>query len=932
MIDSAQDKFLRSRVKLLGTLVGDVVRSQEGEEVFNAIESLRTGFIQLRSEDNPAERKRLNEIIEKLSPQQLSHVVRAFSSYFNLLNIAEEAHLHSARKAESMESGPNWVGSYTHTLRQLHQDNVSAEQLQLILNKLAYIPVMTAHPTESKRRTIRDALRRISVANNCLDENAQSKIDYENCLSELKAQIQTLWKTDEVRSSRPSVRDEITYGLDYFDECLFEAVPKTFRNLEYAIGTVYGDAAAAITVPSFLRFGSWIGGDRDGNPNVKPETTVMAVRLQSRAVLSEYSKRLNDLIGTLTHSSKLCTPSQELMESLEADRKYYQRAFSSKPERFENEPYRRKLVIIRTRIKHNLLEIRDLLDGRTETRPRVEEYKYRNENEFLSDLKLIHASLHGHGDGATADKELKDLIRLVECFGFFLLHLDVRQESTRHSDAVTELYQQQGIDYNSLDETQRLSLLAQTIGEPASHIDKSQLSELTQETLAVFDVMAQMRREVSPNCFGSYVISMTHAASHVMEVMALAHQAGMVGKNDNGWFCDLTVAPLFETIEDLAHIEPVMSDLLDNTTYASLLQSAGNLQEVMLGYSDSCKDGGIVAAAWNLYEAQKRVTQLTLSKGVQCRLFHGRGGTIGRGGGPTHESILSQPEGTVNGQIKFTEQGEVLSFKYSTVDTSVYELGMGITGLMKASCNLIRPTRIENPDFLRYMKSLADMGENAYRTLTDKTPGFLDYFYEATPVNEIGLMNIGSRPSHRRKADRSKSSVRAIAWVFGWAQSRHTLPAWFGIGTALETCRQKDPQCEQKLKDMYNHWPFFRSMLSNTQMALFKAEPGIAKEYATLCEDEATGTSVYQIFVDEYYRTVKQVLEISGADSLLQETPTLALSLSRRDPYLDPLNHIQITLLKRFRDESLSEEEKEKWLHPLLRSINGIAAGMRNTG
>lgn len=935
MIDNAQDKSLRSRVKLLGTLVGDVVRSQEGEEVFNAVEALRTGFINLRTQDNPEERKRLNDIIEKLSPDQLSHVVRAFNSYFNLLNIAEEAHQHTTRKAEHMETGPNWVGSYTLTLKELHEQNVNAAQLQEILNSLAYIPVMTAHPTESKRRTIRDALRRISVANNALDENYQSNIDYENCLLDLKAQIQTLWKTDEVRANKPSVRDEVIYSLDYFDECLFEAVPKTFRNLEYAINTVYnseGELEQAITVPSFLKFGSWIGGDRDGNPNVKSDTTVMALRLQSRAVLSEYIKRIDDLISTLTHSSRLCTPSSDLTNSLESDRKYYQKTFASKPERFANEPYRRKLAIIRTRLKYNLMEVKDRLKGRTEIKPVIEEYKYPSEKEFLHDLILIRESLYSHGDQLSADKDLKDIIRLVECFGFYLLHLDIRQESTRHSEAVAELYQQQGVDYESLDESQRLTLLAQTIAEPTFSIQKADLSETTSETLNVFNVMVQMRKEISPDCFGSYVISMTHSASHVMEVMMLAHQAGLVGKTDKGWFCQLMVAPLFETIEDLAHIEPVMSQLLEDPTYSALLNQSGNLQEVMLGYSDSCKDGGIVAAAWNLYEAQKQVTQLTTSKGVSCRLFHGRGGTIGRGGGPTHDAILAQPEGTVHGQIKFTEQGEVLSFKYSSVDTSVYELGMGITGLIKASCNLIQPTKKENPEYLQCMRKLAQLGEQAYRKLTDETEGFLDYFYEATPVNEIALLNIGSRPSHRRKADRSKSSVRAIGWVFGWAQSRHTLPAWYGIGSALEICRQNDPDCDNRLKQMYNNWPFFRAMLSNTQMALFKAEPYIAREYAALCVNEETGNAVYDMFMHEHKRTLFQVLQTTESQQLLEENPSLSLSLSRRDPYLDPLNHIQLTLMKRVRDESLSEEEKQQWLNVLLRSINGIAAGMRNTG
>ncbi|VAX04678.1 Phosphoenolpyruvate carboxylase, partial [hydrothermal vent metagenome] len=337
-------------------------------------------------------------------------------------------------------------------------------------------------------------------------------------------------------------------------------------------------------------------------------------------------------------------------------------------------------------------------------------------------------------------------------------------------------------------------------------------------------------------------------------------------------------------------------------------------------------------SVWSLYDAQKRVTQLTNAHGVRCRLFHGRGGTVGRGGGPTHEAILSQPEGTVHGQIKFTEQGEVLSFKYSNQETAVYELTMGLTGLIKASANLVQPAAPECKDYLATMDELASTGETAYRQLTDHTEGFLDYFYEGTPVSEIGLMNIGSRPSHRKKGDRAKTSVRAIAWVFGWAQSRHTLPAWFGIGTALEQWRQDDPDRLAQLQKMYQQWPFFRALLSNTQMALFKAEPNIAKEYAKLCVDEKTSKRIYKLFLEEYTRTVAQVLNITGAKQLLEENPVLEVSLTRRNPYLDPLNHIQLTLLRRYRDEALSDEQRASWLNPLLRSINAIAAGMRNTG
>ncbi len=933
MSSNASDKALRSRVKLLGTLLGNVLKEQEGGEILAAVEALRKGFISLRKQDNPARRRRLKRLIETLPPQTLAHVVRAFNIYFSLVNIAEESYFHQQRRKQLHRGGQLWTGSFDTTLRELREKDISPEKLQSLLDQLAYIPVITAHPTEAKRRTIMDGLRRIFVTNQKLDDTRLNKAERDEIIDELEGQIQILWKTDEVRSIRPRVEDEIAYGLAYFNECLFDAVPQTYRNFERAMARVCGEQS--ITVPSFLRFGSWIGGDRDGNPSVKPETTVMALRMQSHTVLLEYLQRIPHLIKLLTHSDKLCTPSEALMQSLQADNAAYaEYAFRNKPAaRYAHEPYRRKLCIMRYRLERNLVHIKDRLLGREVRSESHIEHRYTSELDFLADLKLIYQSLLGHDDARVANGKLKDLIRLVETFGFYCLQLDVRQESTRHSEAVAELFRQRGEDYLALDEDGRMALLEQAIRDPAG-LDPSDsgLSEPTRETLDVFGVMAAMRNEISTKAFGSYVISMTHEASHVMEVMLLARLNGLAGIDGQRVESHITISPLFETIEDLEHIEPVVERLLKNDTYSALLAANGNLQEIMLGYSDSCKDGGILASGWNLYEAQKRVTRLTNAHGVQCRLFHGRGGTIGRGGGPTHEAILAQPEGTVHGQIKFTEQGEVLSSKYSNQETAVYELTMGITGLIKASCSLVQPTDPERRDYLAVMDELAKNGGRAYRQLTDGTPGFLDYFYEATPVTEIGLLNIGSRPSHRKKGDRAKTSVRAIAWVFGWAQSRHTLPAWYGIGTALEQWRGNDPVRLAQLQKMYQEWPFFRALLSNTQMALYKAEPDIAREYAGLCQDKDTGERIYSAFRGEFFRTVNQVLNVSGNQHLLGETPRLELSLMRRNPYLDPLNHIQLTLLKRYRDESLPEAEREQWLDPLLRSINAIAAGMRNTG
>ncbi len=613
---------------------------------------------------------------------------------------------------------------------------------------------------------------------------------------------------------------------------------------------------------------------------------------------------------------------------------------------------------MRYRIKQNLAKTRALI---ADSSANISQYghAYTTEDEFLQDLILIRESLSSHGDQKIADIALTDLIRLVESFGFYLMHLDVRQESTRHTEAVAEILKlsnKQGnpqsdpqSNYMALDESKRIELLSELIHNQCHDIsfDESSLNESNKETLEVFKVIEKMYDEISPRAFGEYVISMTHEASHILEVMLLATLVGLVGKHQGDkqqeqWFCKIRISPLFETIEDLNNIEPVLARLFDDETYKILLQASGNMQEVMLGYSDSCKDGGILASSWQLFEAQQKVIRLADSHQIDCRLFHGRGGTIGRGGGPTHESILSQPEGTVHGQIKFTEQGEVLSNKYSNSETAVYELTLGVTGLMLASRYQLMPGEsTASEENIAIMREIMAYGEDSYRQLTDHSDGFLDYFYEATPVSEIALMNIGSRPSHRKKGDRSKSSVRAIGWVFGWAQARQTLPAWYGIGTALQQWIGDDDSDSdsdnsgtrlEKLREMYQNWPYFKALLSNTEMALYKADMRTAKEYSELCVSADTGQRIYGMIKDEHDRTLEITLLVANMVHLLDDIPPLALSLMRRDPYLDPLNHIQIKLLKRYRDESLDKEEREKWLNPLLRSINAIAAGMRNTG
>jgi len=914
----------------MSLLLSRVLKSELPRADYEALRTLREGFMALREKDQPAKRRELNALIDGMGPETLSAIVRAYNLYFSLSNIAEEtASLRHRRRA--VQKGEHmWKGSFHDTLLELKAQGVSPDQLQVLFDRLCYLPVLTAHPSEAKRRTIKGALRNIFLSMDALDNPRTKGMYRDETVKRLATQIKVLWKTDEVRAFKLDVRDEIYSGLSYFPQSLFQAVTQVYRNFHTALHEVYGkDAALALGSPSFLRFGSWIGGDRDGHPFVTTEVTALAWQLQAQTAYQEYIRRLEELSDELSLSARLCQPSAAFLASLDEDARAAALMFGNQPNPHPQEPYRRKLEVMLYRMRRNLELNQRLVAGQELG---FEEPGYPSASAFMADLTLIRDSLISHDDGDIAEGGLRDLIQLVETFGFHLMQLDVRQESTRHTDTVAEVLKAAlGVDYRRLDEDARIALLADAIANPnALAYDPAGLLDTAQETLKVFQLIAHTRRTLGADCFGRYVISMTHTASHVLEVMLLASQAGLAGRLAGTWYCHIGISPLFETIDDLRHAEDVLTRLYELPTYRALLEAYDGDQEGMLGYSDSCKDGGILASAWNLYEAQKRIMALSDKHGVPCRLFHGRGGTLSRGGGPTHEAILAQPPGTVRGELKLTEQGEVLFYKYNNMETAVYELTLGVTGVLKASTHLVGPARQDRKDYLGIMDELAQAGEQVYRDLTEQTPGFLDYFDEATPGREIALLNIGSRPSHRKKGDRSLSSVRAIGWVFAWGQTRHALPAWFGTGGALEAWRGNDPARLAKLQQMYQEWPFFRTLLSNAQMALFKTDMPIAREYAGLWKDSRSGKRIYEIIRSRHERAVTQICNVAGIKNLLEETPELASSLSQRNPYLDPLNHIQVALLRKLRDAQA--EGESPWLEPLLRTINAIAAGMRNTG
>lgn len=921
-IGDAIDRKLRQRVKLLGRLLGLVLKEHASPQVFQVVERLRRGYIRLEHKEDLKRRARLMRLIDRLDQDLTGQVIRAFSTYFSLVNVAEEAALQDRRHRYLHAGTVLWTGSFDATLRMLKEQGFSATKAEKLLLQTNYMPVFTAHPTEAKRRIMQEALRRIFILLQSSDDRALSQVERDEAGDRLLAEIQLLWKTDEVRPGKPAVQTEVKNGLHYFEKSLFEAIPILYRNLQRAWRQTYPDAPRML--PSFIRFGSWIGGDRDGNPHVTARVTRETCRMQAQTILREYIRRVRNLESILSHSSHLIELPERLSASLEDDRKILDRVLHRAASLFETEPYRCKLEVILYRLQHRL----DHLEGRAWH----SSDSYQDEAQFLDDLRLIYDSLVEQGDGRIADGELIDLIRLVETFGFYLARLDLRQESPRHTEAVSEIMQaMDGIDYAGLNEAGRVQVLQKHIkkmGGPVS-LDRRKLSAATRETLAVFDLVREVPERTSPQIFGQYVISMTHEASHVLEVLFLGGLVGLTGGRGQHRFCLLQICPLFETIEDLRRAPSILNRLFQDPVYRPLLDASGGVQDIMLGYSDSCKDGGILASAWNLYQAQKQIHEISRRRGVQFRLFHGRGGTVGRGGGPAYEAITAQPPGTVRGAIKLTEQGEVLSYKYSNLETAVYELTMGATGLIVASRHLLfHKLAHEYADDLRIMGKLAEDGEQAYRKLLE-TPGFLDYFYEVTPVQEIGNINIGSRPSHRRAVDRSMDSIRAIPWVFGWSLSRHTLPAWYGIGTALESYLKAHPKTGlAQIRQMYKRWPFFQTLMQNIQMALAKADMSIAQQYMQLSQHPDDAKRIYKRIKKEYQLTRKLVLRVTSCKKLLEKQEVLRRSLSRRKPYLDPLNAIQLSLLRRMREAS----DPDLYQNAVVRSISAIAAGMRNTG
>ncbi|WP_201582510.1 phosphoenolpyruvate carboxylase [Psychrobacter jeotgali] len=915
---------LRTRVRLLGSFLGKAISRQSGEETVRTIEKLRKGFIQERRQHSEEHKQQLIDLIASLDNQTLKNVIRAFSIYFFLANLTEENYLREQRRTRREQSNQSWEGSFRHTLLECRERNIEPAQIQELIDQLKFIPVFTAHPTEARRRTTMNILQTLYEHTEAMSAYPEGSQAFDKAQQKTAETIDLLWSSDEVRTRKPLVYDEINNGLHYFDASLFTAIPKVYRNIKDAIIEVYPELTD-YPLPAFVNFGSWIGGDRDGNPFVTFETTEMAVLMHANTVLRHYQVLLKKLRRELVHSDSIVDIAADVYARIADYSELDKKVFSYNLDDYNNEPYRRLLSVIIAKIKATNRHIQS--QG---TDPKAAKDAYTSPHELLDDLRLIRKSVNTH-DNAHAEGLLLDTIRLVKTCGFHLASLDIRQDSGYHGEVIADIFAHAPNlpDYNALNEIERqqwLTRLLEKPGVPLIYADN--LGDKTREQLALMQSVAKLRQLVGVDTFGSYVISMTNNASQLLEVLLLMRFAGLSGVNDEGHlFAALPVAPLFETIEDLKNIDKIMPTVLDNPLYRNLLEQSGNMQEIMLGYSDSSKDGGIITSAWQLYSAQQTITNIANKYGIKTRLFHGRGGSVSRGGGSTHQAIAAQPAGTLNGQIKFTEQGEVLYAKYANPDTAVFELTMGITGALKASSSRFveQPKQLEEYEAL--FARLADAGEQQYRALTDNTEGFYQFYSEATPVQEISLLNIGSRPAHRKKGLPSKSTIRAIPWVFGWSLARFTLPAWYGVGSALKSVKSD----ETLMQEMNENWPFFSAFISNIEMAFTKSEMDIARAYSQLCEDESLREQIMQAVIEEHQLTHSGLNSLLSQESLLSGQQELAASLEWRNAYLDPINYIQIELLKRMRQKSTADDKLDV-ADPLIRSINALAAGLRNTG
>ena len=926
---SDKDQPLIDDIRLLGRILGDVIREQEGVEAYELVEQVRKLSVAFRRDADQDADRALKKLLKSLSGDQTVSVIRAFTYFSHLANLAEDRH-HIRRRAVHERAGDTQEGSIEVALSRLRWAGIAPKTISQTLAGSYVAPVLTAHPTEVQRKSILDAERdiaqllavrddiqvRAQLYNSAKDALTPRELAANEAL--LRARVAQLWQTRLLRYSKLTVADEIENALSYYEATFLREIPKIYADLEAELGQY--------PVHSFLRMGQWIGGDRDGNPNVTAQTLQYALSRQSDVALRHYLTEVHYLGGELSLSARLVRVSPE-MEALA------QRSPDTSEHRVD-EPYRRALTGIYARLAASL---KDLTGGEAARHAVAPQNAYASAEEFLADLRVIETSLKSHHGEALAQERLHPLIRAVQVFGFHLATVDLRQSSDKHEEVVAELLAKARIEpnYAGLQEAAKRALLIKLLNDARPlRVVGAEYSAHTQGELAIFETARVMRERFGHEAIRHYIISHTETVSDLLEVLLLQKEVGlMTGTLDAESKNHLIVVPLFETIEDLRNAAPIMREFYALPGVAALVQRSGGEQDIMLGYSDSNKDGGIFTSNWELYRAEIALVELfdelATSHGIQLRMFHGRGGTVGRGGGPSYQAILAQPPGTVRGQIRLTEQGEVIASKYANPEIGRRNLETLVAATLEAT--LLQPTKPATKAFLdaAAQLSLASMG--SYRALVYETPGFTEYFFNSTPIREIAELNIGSRPASR-KASQKIEDLRAIPWGFSWGQCRLTLPGWFGFGSAVEAfvnAEGKDPKTQLALlQRMYRQWPFFRTLLSNMDMVLAKSDLALASRYSELVTDARLRKRVFTAIEAEWHRTADALTRITGDKQRLAHNTALARSIKHRFPYIDPLHHLQVELVRRWR-AGQGDERVQTGIHI---SINGIAAGLRNTG
>ena len=928
----ANERPLLEDIRLLGRILGDVIREQEGVAAFELIEQIRTLSVAFRRDADTAADKTLKKLLKGLSSDQTVSVIRAFTYFSHLANLAEDRH-HIRRRAFHERAGKRQEGSIDVALERLRQAGISSKTIADTLATSFVSPVLTAHPTEVQRKSILDAERAIAELLSMRDDirlrcgaspvgkNTLSARELADNEARMRARVIQLWQTRLLRYSKLTVADEVENALSYYESTFLQEIPRIYADLERELGQQH--------VHSFLRMGQWIGGDRDGNPNVNAQTLVQALRRQAEVVLRHYLTEVHYLGGELSISAMLagCLPAMQALADQSPDHNEHRK----------DEPYRRALIGVYARLAAAL---HDLTGGEASRHAVPPQNAYPNAQAFLADLHTIASSLQGEHGSALAAQRLHPLIRAVEVFGFHLATVDLRQSSDQHEAVLAELLAVARLepDYAGLGEMAKRSLLLRLLNDARPlRVLGTVYSDKTRSEIEIFETAKIMRERFGAEAIRHYIISHTESVSDLLEALLLQKEVGLLRGtlDDPSTLCDLIVVPLFETIEDLRNAAPIMREFYALPGVKALVQRSGAEQDIMLGYSDSNKDGGIFTSNWELYRAEIALVALfdelnADDQVIRLRMFHGRGGTVGRGGGPSYQAILAQPPGTVRGQIRLTEQGEVIGSKYANPEIGRRNLETLVAATLEAT--LLQPTKSASQPFLQVAADLSQLSMAAYRKLVYETPGFTEYFFDSTPIREIAELNIGSRPASRKSNQRIED-LRAIPWGFSWGQCRLTLPGWYGFGSAVEqflgqpaTGARKDPLSQ--LQQMYRQWPFFRTLLSNIDMVLAKSDLALASRYAELVSDARLRKKIFSAIELEWQRTAKVLSLITGDNERLANNEALQRSIRHRFPYIDPLHHLQVELIRRFR-LGQTDERIRRGIHI---SINGIAAGLRNTG